>query len=77
MLADEIEAILTFLDTVAINVDKNEHRIRQKIRQAFLYELATWIDNVSITMPTTIRRLDEAVFKCYFKEVFIKQQIQG
>ena len=77
LLADETEAILTFLDTIAINPDKHEHRTRQKIRTAFLYELATWIDNVSLDMPKTLRRIDEAVFKCYFKEVFIKQQIQG
>lgn len=69
--------MLTFLETIAVNVDKNEHRIRQEIRQAFLYELAKYLDNIHIKMPKTIRRLDEKVFKCYFKEVFIKQLIQG
>lgn len=77
MLTDEIEAILTFLDTIAVNPDKYEHRTRQKIRTAFLYELAEWIDKVSLDIPKTLRRIDETVFKCYFKEVFIKQQIQG
>lgn len=77
MLTDEIEAILTFLDTIAVNPDKYEHRTRQKIRTAFLYELAEWIDKASFDIPKTLRRIDETVFKCYFKEVFIKQQIQG
>ncbi|MDO4897456.1 MAG: hypothetical protein Q3971_08845 [Moraxella sp.] len=68
---------MTFLDTLAVNPEKHEHRIRQKIRTAFLYELAEWVDKVSLEMPKTLRRIDETVFKCYFKEVFIKQQIQG
>ena len=77
LLVDETEAILNFLDAIAINPDNDERRVRQKIRTAFLYELADWVRETTFEMPKTLRRLDEAVFKCYFIEVFIKQQIQG
>lgn len=77
LLADETEAILNFLDTIPINPDNDERRVRQKLRTAFLYELADWVLETSFEMPKTLRRLDETVFKCYFREVFIKQQIQG
>lgn len=77
MLADEIEATLTFLDTVAVNPDRKEYLFRQKARQAFLYEFAQNLDKIHITMPETLRRIDENVFKCYFKEVFIKNILQG
>ncbi len=77
MLADEIEATLTFLDTVAVNPDRREQIFRQKARQAFLYEFSQKLDEINIVLPNTLRRIDSNVFKCYFKEVFIKSILQG
>lgn len=76
LLADEVEAVLTFLNTVTINPDKKEHILRQKIKIAFLYQVASLLDYITINIPKTLRRIDEKVFKVYFKEIFINHAIR-
>ncbi|MFC6204878.1 hypothetical protein ACFPZK_09185 [Psychrobacter urativorans] len=76
-LADKIEAILGYLDNLEVNDLLQDQKNRQKIRVAFLYDLALWIDNVSLDIDAGIRNIDVDLVKSYFKEVFIKQQIQG
>ncbi|MBU5616517.1 hypothetical protein KPY62_05240 [Psychrobacter sp. TAE2020] len=76
-LADKIEAILGYLDNLEVNDLLQDQKNRQKIRVAFLYDLALWIDNISLDIDAGIRNIDVDLVKSYFKEVFIKQQIQG
>lgn len=76
-LADEIEAILGRIDNLDIFDSLYDQKNRQKIRIAFLYDLALWIDTINIKTVAGIRRLDASTIKAYFKEVFIKHQIQG
>lgn len=54
-----------------------EKKFLQELRRAFLYELLYWIDEVHFDVPEGLRQLDRQVIKTYFKEVFVKQQIQG
>lgn len=76
LLVDELEAALTYLDKVAINSDKGEHKQRQAIRTAFLYDFVSWLDTITLEMPPSIRQIDERIFKIFTKEVFIKSLIQ-
>ncbi|WP_395147758.1 hypothetical protein ACF3N0_04975 [Moraxella atlantae] len=75
--ADEVEALLTHFGKLELDENKNEYQTAQLIREAFLYDLASWIDQLTITEPLGVRRLDENVIKDYFKLCFIKQQLQG
>ena len=76
-LADEVEAILSYLDSVDTNNSISDQKYRQMIRTAFLYDLAIWIESITLEIKPGLRRLDTDTIKSYFKEVFIKQQIQG
>lgn len=76
-LADRIEAILAYFDKVELNESGNEVQIAKKIRTAFLYDLAAWIDKVDIVHEKGMRNLTDDMIKTYFKTVFIKHQIQG
>lgn len=76
-LADEIEAIFGHLDNLDIRNLLYEHKNRKRIRIAFLYDLAHWIDTVDLKVNLGLRRLDAHMVKSYLKEVFIKQKIQG
>ncbi len=76
-LADTVESILSHLDSLDINDLISDQKNRQKLRTAFLYELANWIDTVSLNIDSGLRQLNEKVVKSYLKEVFIKQQVQG
>lgn len=76
-LADKIEAILGYLDNLDIHDLIQDQKNRQKIRTAFLYDLAIWIDTIILDIDAGLRGLDTNTVKLYFKEVFIKQQIQG
>ncbi|WP_201530077.1 hypothetical protein [Psychrobacter frigidicola] len=75
-LADEIEAVLDYLDNLDIHDLIYDQKNRQKIRTAFLYDLAEWIDIVNLDVDAGLRELDIAIVKSYLKEVFIKQKIQ-
>ena len=76
-LADDIEASLHHLNTIEINENTDEHLIRRKIRNAFLYDFAYWIDDKTLIFDAGVRRLTEDMVKSYIKEVYIKQQLQG
>ncbi|MEC5210019.1 hypothetical protein RCH20_001077 [Psychrobacter sp. PL15] len=76
-LADEIEAIFGYLDNLNLHNLLQEQKNRKKIRIAFLYDLAKWIDTVTLHINPGIRKLDSHMVKSYLKEVFIKQKIQG
>ncbi len=76
-LADNIEAILGYLDNLDVQQVLQDQKNRQKIRVAFLYELAIWIDTITLNIDPGLRNLNVDNVKSYFKEVFIKQQIQG
>lgn len=77
LLVDELEAVLTYLDKVAVNPDKGEHRHKNALKTAFLYEFAHWLDGISLIMPESLRQISESIFKIFTKEVFIKSVIQG
>jgi hypothetical protein len=76
-LADEIEAIFGHLDNLNLHNLIHEQKNRKKIRTAFLYDLAQWIDTVNLEVNPGLRKLDAHMVKSYLKEVFIKQKIQG
>lgn len=76
-LADEIEALLDYLDNLDIHDLLSDQKNRKKIRTAFLYDLAEWIDTVDLIIDAGLRELDTDIVKSYLKEVFIKQRIQG
>jgi hypothetical protein len=76
-LAEEVEATLYHLDQLDMDDARIEQKNRQKVRNAYLYDLAEWVENVELTIDAGLRNLDNAAVKAYFKEVFIKQQIQG
>lgn len=75
-LADEIEAVLDYLDNLDIHDLIYDQKNRQKIRTAFLYDLAEWIDSVDLDVDAGLRELDIDIVKSYLREVFIKQKIQ-
>lgn len=76
-LADEIEAIFSRLDNLNLHDLIHGQKNYKKIRTAFLYDLARWVDTVSLEVSAGLRGLDEHMVKSYLKEVFIKQKIQG
>jgi len=76
-LADEIEAIFGCLDNLNIHNLLYEHKNRKRMKIAFLYDLAQWIDTVKLKVSPSFRKLDSHMIKSYLKEVFIKQKIQG
>lgn len=73
-LADEIEAIFGYLDGLNL---PHEYKNLKRIRIAFLYDLAAWLDTVELKVIPGLRKLDSLTVKSYLKEVFIKQKIQG
>lgn len=76
-LADKIEAMLDHFDSIELYDAKNEHHLAKKIRQAFLYDLSHWIDNIEISLAPGLRNLSPDMIRAYFKSVFLKHQIQG
>jgi hypothetical protein len=72
-LADEIEAIFRYLDGLNL---PHEHENLKRIRVAFLYDLAQWLDTVELKVVPGLRKMDSPTVKSYLKEVFIKQKIQ-
>lgn len=76
-LADKIEAMLDHFDSIELYDAKNEHHLAKKIRQAFLYHLSHWIDNIEISLAPGLRNLTPDMIRAYFKSVFLKHQIQG
>lgn len=76
-VADKIEALLSHLDQVDINLDLDEHKVREQLRQAFLYDVSIWIDTIDLIIPKNVRALTSEVIKTFLKEVFIKHQIYG
>ena len=77
LFIDELESALTYLDKVPINSERHEHKQRNAIRAASLYEIADWIDTITFKMPKNTRQINEYTFKIFIKEVFIKSLIQG
>lgn len=73
-LADEIEALFRYLDGLNL---PHEYKNLKRIRIAFLYDLAAWLDTVELKVIPGLRKLDSLIVKSYLKEVFIKQKIQG
>lgn len=75
-LADEIEAIFGYLDNLNTRGLLYEQKNRNRIKIAFLYDLAYWIDTVELKISPGLRKLDSDMVKAYLKEVFIKQKVQ-
>lgn len=75
-LADEIEAIFGYLDNLNLRGLVYEQRNRNRIKIAFLYDLAKWIDTIELKVSPGFRGLDSHIVKSYLKDVFIKQKIQ-
>ena len=76
-LADRVEAILDYINNINIGDKLLDQKNRKNIQNAFLYDLAKWIDYIDLRIEHGIRQLNEDIIKIYFKEVFIKQKIQG
>ena len=76
-LADKVEAMIDYLNRIDIGDHILDQKSRESIKKAFLYDLAFWIDNVNLIVQPGIRHLNTDIVKTYFKEVFIKQKIQG
>lgn len=76
-LADEIEAMLDYLDGLDVQGSLYDQKNRINIKTAFLYDLADWIDKVELIIDGGLRSLNNDIVKTYLKEVFIKQKIQG
>lgn len=76
-LADKIEDIFFCLDNLNLHELLYEYQNRNRIKIAFLYDLAQWIDTVKLKVSPSFRKLDSHMIKSYLKEVFIKQKIQG
>lgn len=76
-LADKVEAMLDFANQIDIGDHILDQRSRENIKRAFLYDLAIWIDDIKLILQPGVRQLDADIVKAYFKEVFIKQKIQG
>ena len=52
-------------------------KLLKDLRQAFLYELLIWMNEVDFDVSISVRQLTKEQIIIYFKEVFIKHQIQG
>lgn len=76
-LADKIEAIVSHLDDIDVQDSLLDQKNRLRIRNAFLYDLSLWIDSIELNLNPGLRKLDPDIVKAYFKEVYIKHQIQG
>lgn len=76
-LAETLEILIGQFSNVEIDEETGEHLILQSLKQSFLYELANWITYIKLTTHIGMRKLDAKMIKSYFKEVFLKQQIQG
>lgn len=76
-MVDEIESAITLLQKVPLSSTLSERKQQQEIRTAFLYDCAKWLDNLTIIMPQTARKIDETTFKEFFLQVFLKSLIQG
>lgn len=76
-LADRVEAILDYINHINIGDQLLDQKNRKNIQNAFLYDLAKWIDYIDLRIEHGVRQLNEDIIKIYFKEVFIKQKIQG
>lgn len=76
-LADEIEAMLDYLDGLDVQRSLYDQKIKINIRTAFLYDLADWVDKIELIIEDGLRNLNQDMVKTYLKEVFIKQKIQG
>lgn len=77
ILADKIEALLGYIDNLDVQDSLIDQKNRQSIKTAFLYDLAIWIDDIQLEIDSGLREMNSDIVKSYFKEVFIKQQIQG
>ncbi len=75
-LADSIESTLSQLKNIALD-DTDNAQIRYEVLKAFLYDVAKWIDNVDLVVNAGMRKMSAQIAKVYFKEVFVRQQIQG
>lgn len=75
--ADRIEGLLSVIDQMDLQGNANDIKILQEVRQEFLYRLLTWIDDVEFDVIGGMRQLTKEQLIVYFKEVFVKQQIQG
>lgn len=75
-IADAIESALSQLKRTLLD-DRDQPRIKYEILKAFLYDMTKWIEQAELTVYKGMRKIDQSIAKMYFKEVFVKQQIQG
>ncbi len=71
----DLEKLLADYDQVELSDELPQ--IKQQLRTAFLYDVATWMDNTELEVNSNFRRLNQHAVKSYLKEVYLKQQIQG
>lgn len=75
-LADKVEAMIDYLNRIDIGDHFLDQKSRISIKNAFLYDLAAWLDDIDLIVQPGIRQLNADIVKTYFKEVYIKQKIQ-
>ncbi len=73
--ATKLERILGSYN--AIDLSNENIKLKQELRNSFLYDVADWIDNTELVVKEGVRKLTEDSVKTYLKEVYLKQQIQG
>ena len=76
-IADLLEAIFYHLNQIEIENVDNAFALKNRLKTAFLYDFARWVDEVEIDFNSGARKITEDMVKSYIKEVYIKQQIQG
>ncbi len=73
--ANQLEDILTRYAKIELSHDRP--KLKQQVRNAFLYQIAYLLDDASFSIKAGIRNLNKHAVKSYLKEVYLKQQIQG
>lgn len=74
---DKIETGLALLDKVPPSPILAERKQQQAVKTSFLYDCILWLHTTPLTMPTTVRNINEAIFKEFVKYVYLKSLIQG
>ncbi len=71
-LADKVEAMIDYLNRIDIGDHFLDQKSRISIKNAFLYDLAAWLDDIDLIVQPGIRQLNADIVKTYFKEVYIR-----
>lgn len=75
-ISDYLESLIKQIDLIDVEENIELQRLKQKIRQEFIYDAAELIrQKVYIAAPQSSRQLDSDVIKSFILEVFLKHQL--